>query len=150
MRKITIVAVAAALASMPLSQAGAATRARTAHANYATPAVGAFGQGAGACSQSNGYGCVVFFVRRTEHHVSLSIRDQSGRPVYATYGQDRQPAGGYGPSNVSVEGDFCGKTKRPVAIKPGRRLYVFVYEGPGPNGCPGVATQGKVTATFTR
>jgi hypothetical protein len=129
-----------------------ASQGRTAKGSYATPAVGVAGEiGAGSCNQSNGFGCVELFTRPNEHHVTVSISDMSGQPVYATWGQDSGDPGGYTPSQITIKGSFCGKTTKPLSITGGQRLVVFIYEGPGPDPvCPGVATQGSITATFTK
>jgi len=130
--------------------ADAKTSGRTATASYTSPAVGAFGQGFGQCDGENGVGCVLFFTRSTERHASVSITDMSGQPVYATVVQSKTNPGGYGMVQGNQRGAFCGKTKKPVTIAGGERVAIYLYEGPGPNGCPGVASQGTVKATFTR
>jgi hypothetical protein len=148
---VTLGAVALACSVLWAQGAEAKSSSRTNTVTYSSPAVGLLGSPAtGACSGEDGLGCVEFNVTKAEHHVSLKITDQSGQPVYATYSQDKTDAGGYGPIVGSMDGGFCGKTKKPVSIKPNQRLTVFLYEGPGPDGCPGVATSGTVTATFTK
>ena len=150
-RAIVSLSVAALACSVMWSAAAQAKAVgHTNKVTYSSPAIGLFGLGTGSCSGEDGLGCVQFNVNRSERHVSLKIKDQSGQPVYATYTQDNTQAGGYGPVLGSSGGDFCGSTKKPVSIKPGQRLTVFLFEGPGPDGCPGVATQGTVTATFTK
>jgi len=124
---------------------------RTAVATYTSPALGLFGQGGfGQCDGEDGVGCVLFFTRPTERQVTVKVTDMSGQPVYATVVQNKGNPGGYGLQQATVKGEFCGKTKKPISIKGGQRVAVYLYEGPGPDGCPGIATQGTVKATFTR
>ena len=152
-RTTTIAVAAGVLAgSMLFSQAAGArtTRPRTVHGTYASPVIGAAGFfGAAHCSQTDDFGCVVFHTRPTERHATISIKDQSGQPVYAQYGWNKQTPGSNTPGTFMPLGDFCGKTRRPVAIKGSRGLAIFVYEGPGPNGCVGVASQGAVTVRLS-
>ena len=123
---------------------------RTAVATYTSPALGVLGQGGfGQCDGEDGVGCVLFFTRPNEHHVTVSIKDSSGQPVYATVVQNKGSAGGYGMQQGSEKGAFCGKTKKPIAVTGGQRVAIYLYEGPGPDGCPSLATQGTVKATFT-
>ena len=124
---------------------------RTAVATYESPALGLLGQGGfGQCDGEDGVGCVLFFTRPNEHSVTVSIKDSSGQPVYAAVVQNKGNPGGYGLQQGTEKGAFCGKTKNPIAITGGQRVAIYLYEGPGPDGCPGVATQGRVKATFAR
>ena len=151
-RTTTIAVAAGVLAgSMLFSQAAGArtTRPRTVHGTYASPVIGAAANGLAGCSQTDGFGCVVFATRATERHATISIKDQSGQPVYAQYGWNKQTPGSAGPGSFIPLGDFCGKTRRPVAIKGRRGLAVWIYTGPGPNGCFGVASQGAVTVRLS-
>jgi hypothetical protein len=148
-----VVAVAGVLvAGIVWSQAAEARSAsRTAVASYSSPAIGLLGQGGfGQCDGEDGVGCVLFFTRPAESHVTVKITDMSGQPVYGTVVQSTTNPGGYGLVQGTQRGAFCGKTKKPIAIKGGQRVAVYLYEGPGPDGCPGLATQGTVKATFTR
>jgi hypothetical protein len=153
-RRIPIVAVVVGVlvAGVAWSQAAEArAKGRRATATYTSPAVGLLGQGGfGQCDGEDGVGCVLFFTRPNEHHVTVKVTDQSGQPVYATVVQSKTNPGGYGLVQGTQRGAFCGKTKKPISITGGQRVAVYLYEGPGPDGCPGVATQGTVKATFTR
>ena len=148
---VVVVLIGLIVAGVAWSQvAGAKGSGRTATASYTAPAAGAFGQGFGQCDGENGVGCVLFFTRSTERHVTVSITDMSGQPVYATVVQSKTKPGGYGVVQGTQRGAFCGKTKKPIAITGGQHVAIYLYEGPGPDGCPGVASQGTVKATFTR
>jgi hypothetical protein len=149
-RSVFVLLVGVLVAGVAWSQmAEAKGPGRVENASYATPAIGVAGNGGGACSSQNGYGCVELFTTKTDKHVTISITDQSGVPVYATWGQETAPAGGYQPQQITTKGDFCGKTPKPVTITGGQRLVVYIWEGAGPSGCAGVATQGRVRATFS-
>jgi hypothetical protein len=144
---LAVTVLACLLASFPWAQAAQATtkKVHRATGTYASPAVGVSGNGGGSCSQTNGFGCVEFATRPTDRTVSLRVTDQSGAPVYATWGQDY--------NNDGLEdktAGFCGKTTSPIPIRGGVRLTVFVWEGPGADvPCAGVATQGTVVARFS-
>ena len=152
MRKSVILLAGILVASVAWSAAAEAKAGpRTQQATYSTPAAGLAGQGAfGACSSEDGFGCVSFFTSKSDKHVTIKITDTSGQPVFATVVQEKSSAGGYDPLQGNQKGSFCGKTKKPITITGGQALQVFLYEGPGPDGCPGVATQGVVTATFSK
>src|SRR5437660_1039548 len=101
-RTTTIAVAAGVLAgSMLFSQAAGArtTRPRTVHGTYASPVIGAAANGLAGCSQTDGFGCVVFATRATERHATISIKDQSGQPVYAQYGWNKQTPGSAGPGS---------------------------------------------------
>ena len=97
------------------------------------------------------YGCVDFSTYGGERSVTFNIKDAAGLPVYAQVGQWVVAA----PNNYIDDEDmvsFCGKTTRPFRIDPKKGdLTVFIWEAGGPvPACPGVATAGDVTATFTK
>ena len=102
-----------------------------------------------SCVES--YGCVDFTPSLRERKVSFKIEDGAGLPVYAQVGQWDLS----GPDPTIDDKDmmsFCGKTTRPFRIDPKKGdLMVMIWEASGPvPDCPGIATQGDVTATFTR
>jgi hypothetical protein len=150
-RLAIIIAIGCLTAAVGWSQSAGAKvhkRTRTASGAYATPAVGAAGRGGGQCSQSGGFGCVELSTRKSEHSVRISIKDQSGQPVYASVTQDK--ATGDGVHMTVPVGDICGKTTKPLKIQGGYPIDVFLWEGPGADPpCAGVATQGTVKATFS-
>ena len=130
------------------ADAGTKRHVRTVKGTYVTPSIGAAGVGGGGnCGRDGSFGCVEFPIKATEHHVKLSITDSSGRAVYASAEQSNTSDT---VTQTTLIGHFCGKTKKPIAITGGRRVAIYLYEGPGPDGCPGVASQGTVKATFTR
>ena len=102
-----------------------------------------------ACVPS--FGCVDFSPYRGERSVSFDIQDAAGLPVYAQVGQWVLAE----PNNYIADKDmmsFCGKTTRPFRIDPKKGdlvVYIWGASGPVPD-CPGVATFGDVTATFTK
>jgi len=123
---------------------------RKAQGTYANPAVGLAGWGGGSCRQTDGFGCVEFRTKRIEDHITISIKDSSGQPVYASIAQDKSTNKGPAPTQTEPVGDICGKTTKPLPIEGGYPVDVFIWEGPGPDPpCAGVATQGSVTARFT-
>lgn len=84
---------------------------------------------------------VPFAPTATERKVSVSITDDSGQLVR---GRVRQ-------ADSDMSGYFCGKTSAPVRIAAGGEILVEVYSGTCSSGTGvGAATQGTITATFTR
>ena len=153
MRKMIVAVTSAALVagvfSAPWADAGPAKkRKRTVTATYATPALGTAGAGGGECAEQNGVGCVIVMPKSTESFARIAITDRSGRPVFASWGQDYDDDG-----FTDGGGDFCGVTKGAVGIRPGVELIVFLWNGPGVelNGvnCPGPATAGSVKITLS-
>jgi hypothetical protein len=120
--------------------------ARVALGSYTAPGIGVGGVGGGLhCGQSGSAGCVQFSTKASERFATISIKDDSGNPVYATWGQDIN-----GDSQLDRGGEFCGKTKSPVTLVGGKDLVILIWEGSALDGsCDGFATQGSVTATFS-
>lgn len=117
---------------------------RTAWESYVSPAVGS-GDVTGVCLRSNG--CVVFPLRKKERRISLWIKDGTRVPVYATVGQDTNP------NNMVVErvANICGDTRKPLVVKPGIDVWVWLWAAPGLQPrCPGVATAGVVKAKISK
>ena len=73
-----------------------------------------------------------------EKFVSVTLEDESGRPVAGIVHQGDQELG-----------DFCGATETPLALSGRKPVHVHVYSGAG---CSDVTlpTAGTVTFTFTR
>lgn len=113
---------------------------RTISATYDSPAVGVGGVG-GACLGTNG--CVEFGTAQNEAFVSVESADSSGQPVFLRVGQD--DASG----NFSGIASYCGESTEPIPISPGLPVQVFIYPVGISPPCPGPATTGSVTATFT-
>ena len=127
--------------------AGNKTGRRTVEAPYTGAVIGAEATDGGFCLSAE-FGCIDFMWLRGERSVTLEIQDATGLPVYGAVGQWVQ-----GPDNLYVEElrYFCGKTTPPYKIDPKRgELAVFIFEGGPLPECPGVATSGRVVATFAR
>jgi hypothetical protein len=74
--------------------------------------------------------------------VSIRIVDESGTPVQGHVEQKLK-------GQDKLIGHFCGSTRKPMSITPGRDLVVY----PGSDPCGGNmtgATQGVVVATFNK
>ena len=82
---------------------------------------------------------VPFTPTATERKVSVALADDSGQPVRGRVRQDDSDISGY----------FCGKTSAPVRIAAGAEILVELFSGTCGSGA-GVATEGTITATFTR
>jgi hypothetical protein len=150
MRKTIVVGVVAALtcaaAGVP---AGAAKRAkpkkRSIELPYTEPAVGA--AGAGVCLQ--GSSCLFFGAPAAgEKHFSVVIEDDLGQPVPASVIQDTNGDGSYLVADDLTVG-ICGATDEAVEIEPGKPVAVWVWRAGANPPCPGTATAGTATATFT-
>jgi hypothetical protein len=86
-------------------------------------------------------GCARFAIRRGDRSVSLAIEDTTGLPVL---GMIVSEAG-------EVAGFFCGSTEDPVALPPGRHMWVWVVQGTCPGTYqPSIPTAGTVVAEFHR
>jgi hypothetical protein len=80
-----------------------------------------------------------------ERFVSIEIADNAGMDVSAAVGQDPE-----GDGTVTAT-SFCTSTPEPVPIEPGLEVTVFVFVGPCTAPlAPAFATQGTVTATFSK
>ena len=112
---------------------------RTAESLYDAPAIGS---GAGICPNATN-SCARFPTGVGEKFLTLEITDSTGLPVYATVGQDLD-----GDTFTDQSTIVCGKTTDPIAIEPGIEVVVFPW-AVGRTTCPGVATSGKVKATFS-
>jgi hypothetical protein len=129
---------------------------RTASQEYTVPAfgqadIGGFCPGEPAPAELDG--CASFRTKGKDKYVKVVIKDASGTPVTGTLSHPDQNGDGF----VESLGSFCGKSRK-VAIQPGAELIVFPYAigstgatsgFGGPEECHGVATQGKIKATFT-
>lgn len=128
---------------------------RTAKEAYTAPAFGQ-AESAGFCPNEPAElnGCASFPTKGKDRFVKVKIKDATGLPVTGTLSHPDQNGDGF----VESLGSFCGKSRK-VAIQPGAELIVFPYavgstglltSFGGPEQCLGVATQGKVIATFTK
>lgn len=73
-----------------------------------------------------------------EKSVSITLEDESGRPIAAVVHQGDHELG-----------ELCGQTEAPLTLSGREPVHVHVYSGPG---CTDVSvpTSGTVTFTFTR
>ena len=99
---------------------------------YEAPAIGS---GTGACLHATN-SCNRMGVALDERYVRIEIKDATGTKVRFSIQQDGK-----------MIGSFCGSTgDDPVEVAPGGELFIFPWTA---GTCPGVATQGKVMATFS-
>jgi hypothetical protein len=127
---------------------------RTAKQKYMVPAFGQADIGGFCPGQPRELdGCASFPTKGKDKFVKVTIKDATGLPVTGTLSHPDQNGDGF----VESLGSFCGKSRK-VAIQSGAQLIVFPYavgstgafsSFGGPETCPGIATQGKVTAVFT-
>jgi hypothetical protein len=153
-RKTITAALAASMVfgalALPQAQAGKKKKApkrteRVAEANYQGPAVGV--GGAGICSP-NTLGCFPFALGVGEKYISVEIADTVPVGVFASVTQDLD-----GDTFADTSTDICGSSTEPILVEEGVEVTVFLWEGPGVttagDPCPGIVTQGKITATIS-
>ena len=116
---------------------------REATAPYDTPAPGLSSGPFVANCASPSTGCVQFGTGTTERFASFTIEDAAGLPA----------AGGVwtGEStDLTLIAQFCGTTEEPISFSGGENLTVTIHATSSPsNVCPGAATNGTVTGTFS-
>ena len=119
---------------------------RVATHNYTVPAIGA-GDVGGSCPGATN-SCAHFPTTAKDKYIQVTIKDQSGLPVYGTISHPDQNGDGF----VESLGQFCGKSGK-VAIQAGAEVVIFPYligsVGLLGTPCQGVATGGTITGTFT-
>ena len=136
---IALLALGLLVGSIASPAAAGKKKGRVAEADYAAPAAFQWNPTGDA-----NIGGVSFPTAANENFVSLEIEDVSGMPVSAAAGQDPE-----GDGTVSTT-RFCGAIEK-LPIEPGLDVTVFVFPGPCTSPpAPGFATQGTVTATFTK
>jgi hypothetical protein len=150
MRRTVLVALVISLIAGPLLAPAEARKRRRivqrARAAYETPALGHSDALIGCLLVADGLGCVNFIPRAGMRYLKLQIKDQSGTATYAAVSQDLD---GDGVGDVDYP-NVCGKTAKPIKIRPGYAVTVFINAGPGADPpCPGVGTSGTVRATFS-
>ena len=112
-------------------------------AEYQSPALGHSDAVIGCVDER---GCVSLIPRAGMKFLKLRIRDESGTSTYAAVSQDFD-GDGIGDAHYP---NVCGKTAKPIKIRPGYAVTVFINGGPGADPpCPGVGTSGTVQATFS-
>ncbi len=146
MRKFIAVALAASLmATVAVSGSVGAAQKKTRRVvkSYAGPG-GAFGGGGVFTVLGQQIGGVVLQGRTGERFVAIKIADDLGQKVAGSISQDYD-----GDNFADRSVDFCGATKKPVRIEARYEVVVFISEGPCASGEMGVASRGKVIATFS-
>jgi hypothetical protein len=147
--KTVVVGLVAALACAASAPAGAAKRPkpkkRTIEMPYTEAAVGA--AGAGVCLQ--GSSCLFFGPPAPgEKHFSVVIEDDLGQPVPGSVIQDTNGDGNFLVTDDLTVG-ICGSTDEPVEVEPDKAVSVWVWRAGANPPCPGTATSGTATATFS-
>ena len=148
MRKGAVILLAAVIAASVVAPAHAGKKAKTRSLElaYTEPAHGT--HGVGVCFQ--GASCAFFGdPLLNERFVSVSIEDDLGTDVFGSVVQDTNEDGNFlAADDLTVH--FCGETAEPVEIEPDKAVSVWVWQGPGANPpCPGAASAGTITATFS-
>lgn len=149
MRKTVVLGLVLALGCTAGGSPAGAKRAkpkkRTFELKYAEPAAGA--AGAGVCLQ--GSSCLFFGPPAPgETHFAVEIEDDLGQPVPASVIQDTNGDGSFLVTDDLTVG-ICGATDEPVEIEPGKDVSVWVWRAGANPPCPGTATAGTATATFS-
>jgi hypothetical protein len=148
-RTVVVALLISLIAGLLIAPAEARRRRRIvqrARAAYETPALGHSDAVIGCLLVADGLDCVNFIPRAGMKYLRLQIRDQSGTSTYAAVSQDLD---GDGVGDVDYP-NVCGKTAKPIKIRPGYEVTVFINAGPGADPpCPGVGTPGTVRATFS-
>ena len=91
-------------------------------------------------------GCVVFPVEPGERFVSIDVADAAGDDIWASvyiYGYS---------DGTDTHEHVCGRSESPLALAEGLEELVVITTqttAGATNPCPGPATQGTVTATFS-
>ena len=112
---------------------------------YAEAAVGA--AGAGVCFQ--GSSCLFYGAPAAgEKHFAVEIEDDLGQPVPASVIQDTNGDGNFLVTDDLTVG-ICGATDEPVELEPGKAVSVWVWRAGVNPPCPGTASSGTATATFS-
>jgi hypothetical protein len=118
---------------------------RTIELAYTEPAAGA--AGIGVCLQ--GSSCLFYGGPAPgESHFGVVIEDDLGQPVPASVIQDTNEDGNFLVTDDLTVG-ICGATEEPIEIEPGKAVSVWVWRAGANPPCPGTATAGTATATFT-
>lgn len=95
------------------------------------------------------YACFTVQAGPKERRLEISAADEYSPNVYVQYGLDFD-----GDTYVDESGDLCTATTEPLRIRPFTSAIVIVMANPPevPPGviCPGTATTGTVTVSFSR
>jgi hypothetical protein len=118
---------------------------RKAETTYQAPAIGIGELGTGVCFvPTNSCGNVPTGPK--DLWVKIQVEDASTTNVMFSVGQDTDP------DALGTEtdlGTFCGGTEEAIpVVSPGHEIVLFPWAVGGPS-CPGIATTGTVTLTFS-
>ena len=114
--------------------------------DYQTPSPGISGV-VGACMAVlgvDGTACIDVPIGGDEAFVSVSVTDSTGQPTNFDLAQDSNADN----PGLEILASGCGETTEPIAVTPGLAVRVSVTAIGGPD-CPGVATTGSISATFS-
>ena len=148
MRKLVVTGLVAALAVGALiapAEAGKKKKkARVAEGTYDNPAVGV----PGVIGTSNAGGAYEFGTIAGENFISVEVDDDAGGTPTITFSQDTDTSN----TGWEIFATACGATEEPLPIEGGLPVRVSVYATPGRGAetCTGPATNGTITATFTK
>jgi hypothetical protein len=121
----SIVVAVLAMASMSgVGNAGGDGMPKNVKSRYLSGGYNYFAASSGDGAEYNVADPVIFDVMKKERWASVLIQDTTGRPAPAQVGQDLD-----GDEVVDETWDVCGATETPVAITPGKPLYVSVAPG---------------------
>ena len=119
---------------------------RTVELAYQTPSPGMSGV-FGACMAVlgvDGTACIDVPISGSEAFVSVSVTDATGQPTNFDLAQDSDSA----QPGFEIFASGCGETSEAIPVTPGLPVRVSVSALGGPD-CPGAATTGSVSATFS-
>lgn len=85
-------------------------------------------------------GCIDLHQKPHERYLNLELKDSSGQTAYAEV---------YGSRNENLIATVCGATQEPISIDRAMEIRVFVFATGASALCPGAATEGTLTATFS-
>ena len=93
-----------------------------------------------------------FPIRRGERYVSVNVIDDSEKPVAGTIVQFvwTQISDGAKTGETVTSEPFCGRTEKPVKVKPNIQVEIFLKKGMCDDGTPSLPTNGDIVVEFTR
>ncbi|MDQ3940212.1 MAG: hypothetical protein M3238_02550 [Actinomycetota bacterium] len=135
--------LAGMMVASPAEAAKKKKKTRKVQGSYAAPATIV-----GACSQTDGVGCMAIVSGPKETSLTAKVTDQHGQPVSISVEADLD-----GDSSTETSyGSFCGETEEPIQIDPGVELIFWVGRADVAllDACaPGAATQGTMDVIFS-
>lgn len=143
----------AAIAISALPTQAAAPRARKAQMPYkiddVNHGVGGPGFYSHTWEEEQAY---AFPIRRGERYVSVNVVDDSEEMVAGTIVQFvwTQVSDGAKTGESVTNVPFCGRTDKPVKVKPNIQVEIFLKKGTCDDGTPSLPTNGDIVVEFTR